>query len=86
MKLNVLNGNVSGNSLVSAPGTSGANPAGFAKVNDLMSEANAELGLHGLTTSASPFRAYQTALRDALTNANDNKTFVQPAPCSFSFP
>ena len=50
-----------------------------------MDEANTELGLHGLTTSGSPFRAYQTALRDALTNANDNKTFVQPAPCSFSF-
>jgi hypothetical protein len=50
-----------------------------------MSEANTELGLHGLTMSASPFRAYQTALRDALTNANDNKTIVQPAPCSFSF-
>jgi hypothetical protein len=86
MRLNVLNGKVGGSSLISAPGTVAANPAGFATVNDLMSEANTEVGLHGLTTSGSPFRAYQTALRNALTNANDNKTFVQPAPCSFSFP
>jgi hypothetical protein len=85
MKLNVLNGSVSGSSLVSTPGTAGANAAGFATVNDLMNEVNAELGLHGLTTSGSPFRAHQTALRDALLNANGNKTFVQPAPCSFSF-
>jgi hypothetical protein len=85
MKLNVLNGQVSGSSLISAPGTAGANAAGFATVDDLMNEANAELGLHGLTTSGSPFRAYQTALRDALLNANGNTTFVQPAPCSFSF-
>ena len=85
MKLNVLNGKVNGTSLVSAAGAQGANAAGFATVNDLMTEANAELGLHGLTTSGSPFRAYQTALRDALSNANENKSFVQPAPCAFSF-
>jgi DNA-binding beta-propeller fold protein YncE len=85
MKLNVLNGIVSGNSLVSAPGTTLANPAGFATLNDLMNEADTELGLHGLATGGSPLRAYQTALRDALLNANNNKTFVQPAPCSFSF-
>jgi hypothetical protein len=86
MQLNVLNGKVGGNSLISAPGTVGANAAGFATVNDLMTAANTELGLHGLTTSGSPFRAYQAALRDALLNANGDKTFVQPAPCSFSFP
>ncbi len=86
MKLNVLNGKVNGTSLVSAAGALGANAAGFATVNDLMTEANAELGLHGLATSGSPFRAYQTALRDALLNANENKSFVQPAPCAFSFP
>ena len=63
MRLNVLNGKVGGSSLISAPGTVAANPAGFATVNDLMNEANTELGLHGLTTSGSPFRAYQTALR-----------------------
>jgi hypothetical protein len=85
MKLNVLNGIVSGDSLVSAPGTTLANPAGFATVTNLTNEANTELGLHGLTPGGSPLRAYQTALRDALLNANNNKTFVQPAPCAFSF-
>ena len=55
-------------------------------VSDLINEANAELGSHGLTTSGSPFRAYQAALRDALINSNGDKTFVQPAPCSFSSP
>ena len=63
MKLNVLNGKVSGSSLISTPGADGANAAGFATVNDLLTEANAELGLHGLTTSGSPFRAYQIALQ-----------------------
>ena len=78
-------GKVNGISLVSAAGALGANAAGFATVNDLMIEANAELDLHGLAPSGSPFRAYQTALRDALVNANENKSFVQPAPCAFSF-
>jgi len=85
MKLNVLNGLVSGDSLVAAPGTTSANAAGFATVNALMNEANLELGLHGLVTGGTPFRVYQAALRDGLLNANGNKTFVQPAPCSFSF-
>ena len=61
---NSLNGKVSGSSLISTPGPGGANAAGFATVNDLLNEANAERGLHGLTTSGSPFGAYQTALRD----------------------
>ena len=86
MKLNVLNGFVNGSALVYAPGTTSANPLGFATVNALMTEANAELGLHGSTLSSSPYRAYQEALKDALDNANNNKTFVQPGPCPFNFP
>jgi hypothetical protein len=85
MALNVLNGQVNGNSLISASGATGANAAGFATVNALMNEANAELGLHGLTLVGNPFRAYQTSLRDAFVNANENKTFVQSTPCAFSF-
>ena len=85
MKLNVLNGMVGGSSLVSAAGASSANPAGFATVNAVMDEANTELGRMGWPKAGSPFRAYQTALRDALFNANANKTFVQSAPCAFSF-
>ncbi len=85
MALNVLNGKVSGSSLIVADGAVGTNSAGFATVNALMNEANAELGLHGLTPSGSPFRAYQTVLRDAFAKANENKTFVQSAPCAYSF-
>jgi len=85
MALNVLNGLVSGSSLVAAPGATGANAAGFATVNDVMKEANVELGSHGLVPGGTPFRAYQAALQDDLSNANGNQTFVQPAPCSFSF-
>lgn len=85
MKLNVLNGFVSGTALVYAPGATSANALGFTNVNALMAEANAELGLHGSTLSDSPYRAYQEALKDALDNANNNKTFVQPTPCPFTF-
>lgn len=58
MELNVYNGKVNGGAFVYAPGTVGANPLGFITVNALMSEANAELGAHGLVLSDSPFRAY----------------------------
>ncbi len=85
MELNVLNGKVDGGRLIYAPGTTSANAAGFATVSAVMSEANAELGLHGLTKSGSAFRAYQSALGDALFNANEKATFVQASPCSFSF-
>jgi len=85
MELNVLNGKVDGGRLIYAPGTTSANAAGFATVSAVMSEADAELGLHGLTKSGSAFRAYQSALGDALFNANEKATFVQASPCSFSF-
>jgi hypothetical protein len=81
MELNVLNGKVNGDSLIYAPGTTSANPLGFATVNAVMAEADAELGLHGLTLSGSPYREYQEALKDALDKANNNITFVQPTPC-----
>ena len=51
-----------------------------------MAEANAELGLHGLTAQRNPaFRSYQEALKNALDKANNNKTFAQSSPCPFSF-
>jgi len=86
MELNVLNGKVDGGRLIYAPGTTSANAAGFATVSAVMSEANGELGLHGLTKSGSAFRAYQSALADVLSNANEKATFVQASPCSYSFP
>jgi len=85
MELNVFNGKVNGSALIYAPGTTSANSLGFATVNAVMAEANTELGLHGSTLSGSPFRAYQEALKNALDNANNNKTFVQGTPCPFSF-
>jgi hypothetical protein len=85
MELNVFNGKVNGNALIYAPGTTSANALGFATVNAVMAEANTELGLHGLTLSGSPYRAYQEALKNALDKANNNKTFVQPTPCPFTF-
>jgi len=85
MELNVLNGKVNGNALIYAPGTASANPLGFATVNAVMAEANAELGLDGLTLAGSPYRAYQEALKKALDLANNNCTFVQPVPGPFTF-
>jgi len=85
MELNVFNGKVNGNALIYAPGTVSANALGFATVNAVMAEANTELGLHGLTLAGSEYRAYQEALKNALDAANNNKTFVQPTPCPFTF-
>jgi len=85
MRLNVLNGKVDGARLIYAPDTTSANAAGFAAVNAVTIEANAELGQHGLTKSGSVFRAYQSALSDALLNGNEKSTFVQASPCSFGF-
>jgi hypothetical protein len=85
LALDVLNGKVSGSTLIYAPGSLSANAAGFATVNAVLTEANAELGAHGLTGSGSPFRPYQSALNDILVNANGNKTFVQASACAFSF-
>jgi hypothetical protein len=77
MELNVRNGNVSGSSLVYAPGATSANSGGYATITALMAEANTELGANGLTTSGSPYRAYQEALKTALDRANNNLNFVQ---------
>jgi hypothetical protein len=85
MELNVEAGFVNGNSLVYAPGTNGANGLGFATVNALMSEANAELTLHGTALAGDSWRSYQEALKNALDKANNNQTFVQPTPCPFTF-
>jgi len=86
MELNVLNGFVNGGALIYAPGTTSANAAGFASVNDVMAEANTELGLHGLTPSGNAFRSYQEALKNALDKANNNLTFVRPGPGSCPTP
>ena len=86
MELNVRNGNVNGNQLIYAPGTTSA-VNGFATVNAVMAEANTELGTltGGLTVTAGAERTYQEALKNALDKANNNLTFVQSAPCAYSF-
>lgn len=85
MELNVEAGFVNGNALVYAPGTNSANSLGFATVNALMSEANAELTLHPTALAGDSWRSYQEALKNALDKANNNQTFVQPTPCPFTF-
>ena len=85
MELNVEAGFVNGGALVYAPGTNSANSLGFATVNALMSEANAELTLHPTALAGDSWRSYQEALKNALDKANNNQTFVQPTPCPFTF-
>ena len=90
MELNVNNGKVGGGSLIYAPGLlpfspAGLNSLGFISINDLMTDANAELGLHGLVLSGDSNRPYQEALKNALDKANNDTTFVQASPCPFSF-
>jgi hypothetical protein len=86
MELNVFNGLVNGNALLYAPGAASANPAGFATVNAVMTEANTELGLHGYTPAGNAFRRYQGMLKTILDDANNNKNFVQEQPCPYTFP
>jgi hypothetical protein len=85
MTLNVSSGGVNGSRIIYAPGTTSANQFGYARVSDVLSEANASLGANGSTSDGSPVRAYQEALKNALDAANNNLNFVQTAPCAFSF-
>lgn len=91
MVLNVESGGVAGGALVYAPQllpfapVAGLNALGFISINNLLTAANTELGLHGLVLSGSPFRTYQEALKNALDDGNNNENFVQATPCPFSF-
>lgn len=91
MALNEYNGLVSGNAIVYAPGLlpyapiNGLNSLGFIKINDLITAANTELGLHATAWSGDSWRAYQEALKNVLDSANNNYNFVQPSPCPFTF-
>lgn len=90
MQLNVRHAYVNGSAMVYASGllpysTPGLNSAGFISVNDLMAAAAAEIQAHSLTTTGSPDRAGQEALKDALQDANNNKSFAQSSPCTFTF-
>ena len=79
-------GGVNGNALIYAPGTASATAAGFATVNQIMSEANVLLGANPMIAdNGSPLRILATALKDALDKANNKLTFVQAKACPFSF-
>jgi len=91
MKLNVLHGFVSGSSFVLAgPNPAGCsvpvNGAGFLSVNDLIEDADAELGVDGYTPAGDPERICQEFKKNALDAANNNLNFVQPNPCEATFP
>jgi hypothetical protein len=94
MELNVLNGKVSGGSLVYAPCLigvpGGANAAGFISVNALMTLANTSLGTDGYTVAAGATRDYQECLKTTLDKANNNLNFLQgpgacPVPETFTY-
>lgn len=85
MELNVRYGGQSASALIYAPGTSGANAAGFAPLSVVMGEARASLAANGSTPAGHGARTYQEALKNALDNGNNNRTFVQASPCPFTF-
>ena len=81
LKLDILNGFVDGTQMVRALGPNSANALGYASINALLAEADAELAQHGKTLVGSPFRAYQEVLKDLLAEVNQSKkVVVQPAP------
>ncbi len=86
LKLNVLLGYVDGTRLIYAPGTSSANAAGFASVNDVMAEANTLLCANGVISSGNPLRARAEAVKNALEGASSNYNFVQLQPCAVALP
>lgn len=49
---------------------------GYAAINDLMAEADTELGAHAITRDGSAYRSYQQALKNALDRGNNNLNFV----------
>jgi hypothetical protein len=86
MELNVLSGNVSQDALVYAPGCgdTGLNNS-FITVTNLMEAANNQLGIDGYTPAGDPNRAIQECLKNALDDANNNKNFIQSAPCDVNY-
>ena len=86
MELNVAHSFVSGSALVRTGGCGNTGFDGsFISINDLMAAANAELCAHPVTKTASPERALQECLKNALDDANNNKNFTESSPCPFSF-
>ena len=85
MTLNVRNGFVDPAAVISAPGTTSADANDLATVAEIMAEANGSLATYGSTPTGHAQRAHQEALKTALDNANNNLSFVQNQPCSYTF-
>ena len=76
MELNVYNGIVNGNGYYV--------PAGMT-INQLMTDANASLGLYGTTLAGHPQRAYQESLKTWLDQLNNGAGVLSATPCRYSF-
>lgn len=77
--------NVDPDALVNADGVPGANDAGFAKMSVVMNAAAMALYKSPLTLAGSPYRPVEESIKNALDQANNNRTFVQPTACPYSF-
>ena len=55
-------------------------------IAQLMSDANAALGIDGNTPTGDPNRALQSDLTNWLTAVNNNATVINGKPCKFYFP
>ena len=73
-------GGVSSSSIVWAPFTMSGGSTGYATIGDLMAEANTFLGIYPSVPSGHPMRARAEALKNALDNANNNRSFVLDLP------
>jgi len=63
-------GNVGGGALISDP------VLGNVSIGSVVAQAIASLAAHPFTPSGSPFRAEQTALKNALDRANNNQNWL----------
>ncbi len=85
-ELSVWAGLLPTNVLVHAPGTASADADGVAMLQDVLDEANAELGAHGYVPEGDPARAYQQDLKNAIQAVNDNTGSVVGPDCRYTFP
>ena len=81
---------VAPNAIIAAAGTASAaaygnGTSGFAPLSWVMAEAVSELAAASSTPAGTEHRAVQESIKTALDMANNNRTFVQPTPCAFTF-
>jgi len=76
MALNVEAGFVNGNAFYIPYGGT---------INQLMAEANAELGLHGTAYAGDAWRGYQEMLKNYLDALNNGASVIPTTPCPYSF-